>query len=153
MNPDRYAIQSVQNSKKVVYEKKGTKFAPFGIIGLTDARDALVVRFDTNERQGLHTLSLIDGTIAPYRANGRALGNVSVLKDRHLATIVGYTHTDDTRLAEYTDPELKKIQSAMAKALGTQDLALILDQRSQRIYDTGDKIGPPVTVLLIPTRV
>ena len=140
-----YEIVSLLDGQESVFKRSDVARAPLYVAGLTQDRQTLIVDFDDGERWGLHTLSLVDGSIEPYTVGGRAVGNARVITDRYRGEIVGYAYTNDLREITYTDPELAAHQSELAGALGVDHVRLTSWTRDRRVFTVSTHApGQPV---------
>lgn len=119
-----FAVQSHLSKKKIVFEDEDAALAPLHVEGLNADKTKLIVDFDKGGRDGLYTLSLIDGKVEPYTVSGRAMGDVGLIEDRHRSSIVGYYYTDDTSINEYSDDQLKDIQNKVRNTLKIDNIEL-----------------------------
>ncbi len=106
----------VMEGRRTILEYEGVADLPMSVAGFTGDKQGLVVRADHGDMQGLHTVSLTDGAVAPLTLDGETVGDLGVIKDRYRNTIVGYTYTNDLRGQMFTDPELKERHEALSGA-------------------------------------
>lgn len=140
------------NNRRRFFDLQNSPVWPMDVIGLSDDKRSVIVRADYTDHYGLHRISLSDGTIEPIRVEGKALGNVGVLRDEERGTITGFSYLDDLVRHSYIDPDLHKLQTDLESALGK--LVRIQSMSSSRSMMTisAETAGEPLQFFLYDAR-
>lgn len=103
--------------RRTFFEVKNTPVWPMDVIGLSDDRQSVIVQADYTDHYGLQRIRMSDGTIEPMKLDGEELGNLGVLRDGTLETIVGFQFTNDLSMHMYIDPKLASLQQELEDIL------------------------------------
>lgn len=90
---------------------------PFSIYGLDPATNRLVAFFEDGTRDGLHHISLEDGSISPITLDGAPAGRLGTFRDPHTRGVVGFVYRDDLFGQVFIDETISGVHAALEKAL------------------------------------
>ncbi len=111
-----FAIEAASTRRRV-FQMGNARIQPMSVLGLSGDRQSVIVQADYDDRYGLHTIQLDDGTIRPLTIDGMPLGNLGVLKDNTGTDIIGFYGHDDLEEHYYTDAEMADLQDRIEAAL------------------------------------
>ncbi|MEQ3746726.1 MAG: prolyl oligopeptidase family serine peptidase [Henriciella sp.] len=121
----QFSLHGMTDGKKEVFTRDGVDRAPFYIAGIGSDGKSVAVQFDDGERFGLHTISLIDGSISPVTYEGKTLGNVATLNDPFTNEIIGYGYTNDLPGEIYFAEPFAKVAKDAQNALKSDSVSLV----------------------------
>jgi pimeloyl-ACP methyl ester carboxylesterase len=111
-----YSLETARDKRRF-FEVKNTPVWPMDVVGLSDDRQSVIVQADYPGHYGLHRIRISDGTIEPMELEGQQLGNLGILRDGTLETIVGFEYLDDLNMHIYIDEALASLQKQLEEIL------------------------------------
>ncbi len=151
---DTVKIFSWLDKRNLVLELDDVEVLPFDIEGLGDGQKSVMLDFKEPSRQGLHELSLIDGSLQPVSFDGEKLGNVETVEDRFTNTVVGYGYTKDLPQRQYLDETFAKVAKDAKAALNADSVVLSSWTKNRQIFVVRARdIGTPEQFYIYDTAV
>ncbi|MEO1659451.1 MAG: alpha/beta fold hydrolase [Pseudomonadota bacterium] len=129
-----FDVVSNLDGRNTVFHEGDAELLPFYVDGLGPNQDSLIVRFDSEERFGLHELSLRDGQITEVTYEGNHLGNVATFTDPFTNEVIGYRYIDDLRRDLYIRSPFDQIAKDAQKALQADSIILTSWSKDRRLF-------------------
>lgn len=112
-----FALENADTRRRF-FELKNAPVQPMSVVGLSDDRKSVIVQADYEGHYGLHRIRMSDGAMEPMKINGEELGNLGIVHDGSMETVIGFSYLDDLQEHIYVDPELATLQSDLEDILG-----------------------------------
>lgn len=142
-----FALETASNRRRF-FELKNTPVWPMDVMGLSEDRQSVIVQADYEGRYGLHRIRMSDGAIEPMKIDGEELGNLGVVRDGTLESIVGFSYLDHLQKHIYTDKKLATLQSDLEDILGATVRINSMSVDGSIMTIAAEKPGEPVRFFL-----
>lgn len=145
-----FALETAHNKRRF-FELKNASLWPMEVMGMSSDKQGVIVQADHGTLQGLHEISLADGSIHPIRVDGQEAGHLGVLWDNDQSTIIGFSFTDDLREHIYTDETFARLQSEFEALLGKKIRIRSTSSDRSMITLSAEAPGVPIDFYLFDT--
>lgn len=147
-----FALENAETRRRF-FELKNAPVWPMDVMGLSDDRQSVIVQADYDGRYGLHRIRMSDGAMEPMKINGEELGNLGIVRDGSLETVVGFSYVDDLEEHIYTDPKLAALQKDLEEILGATVRIVSMSVDRSMMTIAAEEPGKPVRFFLYDAAV
>lgn len=113
------------HDRKSLYSYSTEGVTELYVYGYDQTEGKFVVFRDVGDNDGIHYMSLEDGSMAPITIDGEVAGRAHPIEDSYTRGLVGFEYFDGMAQQVFIDPALKAIHAQLAKALPDKRVNLV----------------------------